>query len=639
MASYTGFLVVDQGIVIQPKVADTTTVLGNVVVDNDLTVNGTFVTNQSEEVLIQDNYLDLNFGYTTVAAKKGGFTVNYLPTNVTSAVAAGGFPAGGVTVTVAASGAFAAGDIIMVSGANDKSNDGIYEVASENANVITIDATPTEAFCKNAFEVDATVAGAVTKITVAVLQAKTDGDWEIGKGATAPITYDTISTSSAGTVTADNVLTGVNNQNASFATQGNGNTTITSANAAATATIVSATNAAGGVQINAGTGGVDIDATALGSGSGNGAFTVNAGAASTIGTATGELTLTASNAAGGVSIFSGTGGVDIDATAAGGGSGDGAFTVEAAAASSIGTKSGSLTLAATAADGSVGITAGTGGVDIDITSGGAGSGNGALTVNAGAASTIDVASGNLTLSTTTSGTIAASAADALTLTGGANSTWSTSAGTLTISGLAGLDLQENGATRISVNDDGAIAVTSAAAQNVDLQVNGVSYLLANSATTTVQATKSLGYLGTNVAGAATGTTIPHVMMGSGAATTQYHLMAMDSDGQVLAANANSGTAALKNPIGVAIAGVVGAATALPVCTFPGSMVQVVCHGTPLTNTATDAGKFVFLSSQTSGTVELAAPVAGRIYQIGIIQSVLSTSTAWIVFQPQFVADV
>ena len=621
MASYTGFLVVDQGIVIQPKVADTTTVLGNVVVDNDLTVNGTFVTNQSEEVLIQDNYLDLNFGYTTVAAKKGGFTVNYLPTNVTSAVAAGGFPAGGVTINVVASGAFATGDIIMVSGANDKSNDGIYEVASENANVITIDSTPTEAFCKNAFEVDATVAGAVTKITVAVLQAKLDGDWEIGKGATAPITYDTISTSSAGTVTADNVLAGVANQDASFASTGTGDTTITSAKGNAAAVTISSTAVGGIIQVNGQTGGMNIDLTAAGTGTGDGPFDVNAAAASTIDVAGGNLTLSTTT----------TGAVILSSV--------GAVTASGGAASSFSTSVGELSLEATQAVGGVTITAGTGGIDLDCTAGGDGSGDGALTVNAAENSTIDVAGADLTLSTTTTGAIAASAADALTLTGGANSTWSTSAGTLTISGLAGLDLQENGATRISVNDDGAIAVTSAAAQNVDLQVNGVSYLLANSATTTVQATKSLGYLGTNVAGAATGTTIPHVMMGSGAATTQYHLMAMDSDGQVLAANANSGTAALKNPIGVAIAGVVGAATALPVCTFPGSMVQVVCHGTPLTNTATDAGKFVYLSSQTSGTVELAAPVAGRIYQIGIIQSVLSTSTAWIVFQPQFVVDV
>ena len=640
MASYTGFAVYNQatGTYIQPGANDTSTILGNVVISKDLSVNGTFITNQSEEVLIQDNYLDLNFGYTTASGKDGGFTVNYLPTAVASNIAAGGFPAGNVTVTVADSAAFAAGDIIMVSGAADASNNGIYEVASQNAGVITIDSTPVESFCKNAFDPDATVQGAVTKINVAVLQVNgSTGNWEIGRGATVPITYDTVSTSASGTVLANNVQTGAVNQNASFATQGNGSTTITSANAAATAVVISSSNAAGGVQINGGTGGVDIDITQGGSGTGDGALTVNAGAASTIGTAVGELTLTASNAAGGVTINAGTGGVDIDVTAAGSGSGDGAFNVNAASASSIATATGELTLAATNAAGGVTINSGTGGIDLDATNAGSGSGDGSVTINAADDSAIDVAGGNLALSTTTSGTLSAISSGALTLTGAATSTWSTSGtAVLNISGGNGLNLQEGGNTYISLSGTGGVTVDSASNQDVVLKAEGQNHFVLNATTNTTVAEKSITFPGTNTAGAATNTSIPNVQMGSGAAITQWHVLAMDSDGQVLPADCDSGTAALKNPIGIAVAPVGGAGAAVPVCTF-GAMVQIVAKGTPFTNTATDAGKFVYLSD-TAGLVDLAAPTAGRTYKVGIVQTVLSTSTAWIIFQPQFIID-
>ncbi|MAG26012.1 hypothetical protein CMI47_10575 [Candidatus Pacearchaeota archaeon] len=160
----------------------------------------------------------------------------------------------------------------------------------------------------------------------------------------------------------------------------------------------------------------------------------------------------------------------------------GALTLTGAAASTWSTTAGDITVSAAsgATDGTITLNAGTGGIDLDITSAGSGFGNGALTVNAAAASTVDVAGANLTLSTSTSGTLAATSAGALTLTGAAASTWSTTAGDLTISAASGATdgtIQLNagsGGVDIDITSagsgfgNGALTVNAAASSTVDV---------------------------------------------------------------------------------------------------------------------------------------------------------------------------
>lgn len=174
----------------------------NVTISGDLDVTGTTTSIDSVNVNIADRYLYLNKDYTTAAAVTSGFVVNHTPTATATVVDTGGF-ASTTTVTVSDDTGFAAGDIIQISNANNPANDGIYEVSSTLANVITIKGAPAEDFIQTAFTVDTTVQGAVTKISVCVLRVGTDGIFEVGCGSTTPISYNDLLTTS----TADSVST------------------------------------------------------------------------------------------------------------------------------------------------------------------------------------------------------------------------------------------------------------------------------------------------------------------------------------------------------------------------------------------------------------------------------------------------
>jgi hypothetical protein len=175
--------------------AVTTTVTG------DLVVQGTTTTVESETVLIADNFLSLNNGYTTDAAVTGGIVVNYDPTTTTTTVAAGGFTAGVASVsnpTVATVGAatFAVGDLVQISGTSDPDNNGLFEVLSHAANLLTIRGVGTtgtvETFTQNQFDTSAGAAGTITKVNVSVLRASTSGDWEAGKGSSTPLSFSSL---------------------------------------------------------------------------------------------------------------------------------------------------------------------------------------------------------------------------------------------------------------------------------------------------------------------------------------------------------------------------------------------------------------------------------------------------------------
>lgn len=110
------------------------TITGDLAVQGDLVVEGTLISKSSENVLISDSFLDLNSGnVVTGGATSGGLTVNVKASG--SAETVNAFAAGVVSVsapslTMSASSAFVAGDIIQISGAAEAKNNGLFVVGS-----------------------------------------------------------------------------------------------------------------------------------------------------------------------------------------------------------------------------------------------------------------------------------------------------------------------------------------------------------------------------------------------------------------------------------------------------------------------------------------------------------------------------
>ena len=172
----------------------------NMLIDGDLTVNGTTTTIHSEQVNIRDNHLYLNADYTAVVAQTGGLVINVLPTATADVVAAAGFTAGvaavsNPTVITTGAGTFAAGDIIQVAGANLQANDGIYEVLSHVGTTLTIKGIgvtgTTVPWVVNDFTTDATGGGDIRIVNVNVIQGDSSGNWQTSTvSTTTGITYN-----------------------------------------------------------------------------------------------------------------------------------------------------------------------------------------------------------------------------------------------------------------------------------------------------------------------------------------------------------------------------------------------------------------------------------------------------------------
>jgi hypothetical protein len=178
---------------------------GDAVINGDLTVKGTTTTVHSETVLLNDNYLDLNTGYTADTAQSGGIVVNYDPTTTADTSTTGGF-ATTSTVITAGSGTFSPGDIIAIWDADNPDNNGYFEVVTHTGTTLTIDSTPQEDWSKSAFVVDTGDTDAnITKVGVSVIRTNTSGDWEVGKGNTVPLSYSGIT---AGLLSSNNTWTG-----------------------------------------------------------------------------------------------------------------------------------------------------------------------------------------------------------------------------------------------------------------------------------------------------------------------------------------------------------------------------------------------------------------------------------------------
>ena len=173
---------------------ETTRVLG------DLVVDGTTTTVDSETVLIADNYLDLNVGYTTTSAETGGLVVNNLPRatadTVNGVYVAGIAATSNPTVVTTGAATFSVSDIIQFSGSTD--NNGFYEVLSHAANLLTVRGvgltSTVEDFSQNQFIAGASDGAAITKFRASVINAGIDGRWGQSVGDSTPLTFEAFAT-------------------------------------------------------------------------------------------------------------------------------------------------------------------------------------------------------------------------------------------------------------------------------------------------------------------------------------------------------------------------------------------------------------------------------------------------------------
>ena len=347
------------------ETTDNLQISASVEIMNDLTVTGNTILQsvtsvQTEEMRVEDNHLLLNDGYIADPAQTGGLVVNYDPDpgGAQDTVAATGFVAGvpattNPTVTTVGSGTFSANDFILVTGANDEENNGLYEVLTHVGTTVTIRGVGTtstiEDFTETDFVTDTTVAGTITRIAISIIRAGTDGIWESASGSNHGGTGLTFTDFTlGGTVTL---------QQAYDNDPDTGTVTITT-NATDGEIVVAGTEK---LQITA-TGGLDVDTAADFDVSdfdvvSSGAFSIDGSSASNV-TTTGSA-LTVSTLTSGTLTIDGValvdmnagGGMDIDVTGTYDMLSTGAFSIDGTGASNVTADSGNLTLSTTTSGG------------------------------------------------------------------------------------------------------------------------------------------------------------------------------------------------------------------------------------------------------------------------------------------------
>jgi hypothetical protein len=194
-------------------VASNLNVGGNTLITGDLTVNGTTTSINTTDVNVEDNFMYLNNGYTTVANLPGGIVVNFTATGTgaghSDTTAAGGFTSTTEISTTSADN-LSANDIIQISGATNTNNNGIFIVASHIANVLTIKTSSN--YAQTEFVASADAGVVIQKVKVSILQANATG-WEIASGSDDTLVFNPITTSVGGGLSGDTLsLTAETNQ-------------------------------------------------------------------------------------------------------------------------------------------------------------------------------------------------------------------------------------------------------------------------------------------------------------------------------------------------------------------------------------------------------------------------------------------
>lgn len=147
-----------------------------------LMIGGVKTMIESSVLTVDSPYVVMNTSHSTPnTSSTGGLVVNWQTTSITDAVTVGGFSA--TTVTTSGSATFSTGDFVLISGAGNALNDGVFEVASHVGQVLTID-TSSE-YGHSQFIVDATASGAIIKVNLAVLRVNSEGEWEMASGSSS----------------------------------------------------------------------------------------------------------------------------------------------------------------------------------------------------------------------------------------------------------------------------------------------------------------------------------------------------------------------------------------------------------------------------------------------------------------------
>jgi len=123
---------------------DTLTTTGDASVGGDLTVTGDIISRGEINLVVQDPMIDLGVGNTTTTASAGGYSLSMnrnsgFTAETVTACTAGVVATSAPTLTVSASSNFSAGDVLVLTGSSEGSNDGLFVVANASGTTVTLE--------------------------------------------------------------------------------------------------------------------------------------------------------------------------------------------------------------------------------------------------------------------------------------------------------------------------------------------------------------------------------------------------------------------------------------------------------------------------------------------------------------------
>ena len=172
--------------------SDTLTVTGDASVGGDLTVTGDIISRGAVNLVVNDNFIDLNFANSTTTSEAGGLTVQMNRNSAFTASTVTTFVAGSAGVSnptftatdAGSSSLLAAGDVVVMTGATQEGNNGLYVVSAVNQasfpQIVTIKGIGTVAvnaatpWAQNQFEAESGASASAFKTDI-FIQLVADG--------------------------------------------------------------------------------------------------------------------------------------------------------------------------------------------------------------------------------------------------------------------------------------------------------------------------------------------------------------------------------------------------------------------------------------------------------------------------------
>ena len=632
------------------------TVTGNAGITGDLTVAGDIVSRGAVDLVVQDNFIDLNFGNDATIPLAGGLTVSmnrasaFTASRVTTTVA-GSAGVSNPTFTVTdiggASSLLAQNDIVCIKGMADGGNDGLFQVTAVNQasfpQIVTIAGIGTAGvnaslpFCQSQFDASSGgTTGTAYKVDLAVM-AMADGSNAFRDAGSANYAKGTFITAMGPLLGNNGAVLGDFTDPGDYKTASStlqaaydgGNAWATSGNTAWQGTLTAGDfKLIGGGDVLMGAGGdTDLGAFSVGSGTAEvittAALTLTAGSASTWKTSGGALTIESAAAcewstAAGALALDGKGGMILKSNAADvlTIAANGAVTTDGTNCASIGLES-------------------AGGIDI-------GAANTAAAINVGTAGgrTITVGGASATSLTASAGTVLL---EGTTLNLGTENSSGTAIniGTATQANPIGMDagtgaLTMTAAAASSLTCDAALTITAGTASTWSMSANSGSL----QKLTIASVNGGVGASGVDIiADEVKVAALDGVLLleqgalknSSASATAVGELMAISGAGtaaKVTAAALNG-----KELAGVA-QGISAQNAAIAMASFSGALVQM-----KLDASGCSAGDILYLGA---GVATVTAPVASgdTVYRVGMAAAAIGANAVGNVqYMPSFIANI